>query len=130
MAKSQSMPWDDYVSDAYAVELRLSLGASRTKAAPIRLALFRMQYGCRVGWSVGDFPYAHWHGLEELPFTMGRIVVEAMGSLCGHPSHCRLSNLNRNDATPGRVLDFASCSTVVVVGLLLRSVALHRARGD
>lgn len=134
MAKSQHMKWEDYIADCDSVELRLKLGATHTKAAPIRLALFRPLCGARLLWCMGDFHKLIGMDCKSYPSRWVASLWKrweqfAVEVLRLDPIHCRMSNLRRTETSSERVLDFASCSTMVVVGLLLRFVSLHRARG-
>lgn len=130
----KTMAWLDFVSDRFEVTIKLKVGSGNAASQPVRAAMFRKAEGCRVWWCIGDFhrhcgmgtkDYAsRW--VSSLWQRWQRYVdsVLSLGKL-----HLRLSNLRSDNVMDGRVLPYASVSTVALIALFMRFIALHRARG-
>lgn len=132
--RNAMMKWEDYIAANYSAQISLKLGAARTQAAAIRVAVFRMNQGARVWWAVGDLHKILGMCCKSYPsrWVSGlwprwkRFVV---GELRVHEIPTRSSNLHGHDRLEGKVLPYAAVSTLALLGLVLRFVVLPRARG-
>lgn len=130
----KSMSWDEFVSDSFPVTIVLLMGSARVQSPPIRAGVFRLCSGCRIWWAIGDLYKIIGMRCKQYPSRWVAALWRrwerfADAQLRLDQNHMRSSNIKGCHQADGKVLDYASVSTVVLLGLLVRFVAMHRGRG-